>query len=253
MDYSYFDKIICLNLKENKKRYLSSLNEFKKLNINNVEYYFADKSKKGGRYGCFESHINIIKKCYNENYNNVLIFEDDFRISPYYNNDLLKECIHFIKKYNYDCFFFGYIPFTKNITEQILFSINKSYNNIIQFNPCGTHAFCINKNTMKKILNTYKSYIDNDHYDIYLSNTNIFKNYCITPMLFDQYWCYGTDNSIHSIDEYIWRKIQCPVGEKINFFPNVSYIVNIIINYKSLILFIIIFIILYLLLKKYKI
>ena len=61
MEYNFFDKIICINLKTRQDRYESALKTFQSLNINNVEFYFANKSPKGGRYGCFESHINVIK------------------------------------------------------------------------------------------------------------------------------------------------------------------------------------------------
>ena len=97
--YNYFDKIVCINLKSRPDRYLSAIKEFQKLNINNVEFYFADKSSKGGRYGCFESHINVIQKCYDEGCNNILIFEDDIRPSNFYSLDLLKSSIEFMRIY----------------------------------------------------------------------------------------------------------------------------------------------------------
>jgi GR25 family glycosyltransferase involved in LPS biosynthesis len=83
MLYNFFDKIYCINLKHRPDRYISATKVFNDLNIPNVEFYITEKSSKGGRYGCFESHINVIKKAYNEGYNNILIFEDDIRLRSF--------------------------------------------------------------------------------------------------------------------------------------------------------------------------
>ena len=134
--YNFFDKIVCINLKSRPDRYLSASNEFKKLNINNVEFYFAEKSHKGGKYGCFESHINVIQKCYNEKCNNILIFEDDVRPSNYYNLTLLNESIEFMKNNKWDIFYLGYFIFNNDVFDNILVSCNiKKKYNIIQYNP----------------------------------------------------------------------------------------------------------------------
>ena len=69
--YNFFDKIICINLRNRTDWNESAKNVFNKLKIPNVEFYFADKSSKGGRYGCFESHINVIKKAYIQDCDNI--------------------------------------------------------------------------------------------------------------------------------------------------------------------------------------
>ena len=121
MTFNFFDKIFCINLKYRKDRYISANKVFNKLNIINVEFYITDKSPKGGRYGCFESHINVIKKAYHLGYNNILIFEDDIRPSNFYNLDLLDSSIDFMKNNNWDIFYLGYIVSNKNyITENII-------------------------------------------------------------------------------------------------------------------------------------
>ena len=245
--YNFFDKIICINLTTRKDRYESAKNEFNNLNIPNVEFYIANKSSNGGRYGCFESHINVIKKAYIQGCDNILIFEDDLRPSNYYNISLLEDSIEFIKNNNFDIFYLGYMAFNKNyITDNIIFTSSKNKNNIIQYNPCGTQSYCINKNGMIKILDNYEKYLGNEHYDTYLQNKNYFKNYCITPMLFEQHWCSPHDNSIHGLDEYIARKYQCFFGDYLNYSSNISYYIYLYNKYKiTLFIFIISILILY--------
>ena len=251
MLYNYFDKIYCINLKHRKDRYISANKTFNELNIKNVEFVIVNKSPKGGRYGCFESHINIIKNAYNAGYNNILIFEDDIRPSNFYNLDLLNTSINFMKNNEWDIFYLGYIISNKNyISENIITSHINISNNIIKYNPGATHAYCLSKSAMLKILNLYNYYINDVHYDIFLSNKSIFNNYCVTPMLFEQYWCYDIDNSIHGIDELILRKSQCFCGDYLNINSNISYIINIFNYYKKIIILIIILIIIIIIIIK---
>ena len=91
-----FDKIICINLKERKDKYNNVKNVFDKLNIN-VDFYYAEKHKTSGRIGCFESHIHVIENCYNNNLNNILIFEDDVINTPNYNENIMIEINNFVK------------------------------------------------------------------------------------------------------------------------------------------------------------
>jgi GR25 family glycosyltransferase involved in LPS biosynthesis len=226
MPYEFFDKIICINLKIRQDRYESVKKEFNELNINNVEYFFADKSSKGGRYGCFESHISVIQKCYNEGCNNILIFEDDIRPSSFYNIDLLNIAINFMKSNNeWDIFYLGYFIINNNyISDNMFLSYNLLNQNIIQYNPCATHAYCLNRNTMKKILSTYQKYINDLHIDIYYAKHEIFTNYCIIPMLFEQYYCYSSNIETYNIEEEIVRKMSCFAGDYININSNSTFL-----------------------------
>uniref|UniRef100_A0A6C0EBS6 Glycosyl transferase family 25 domain-containing protein n=1 Tax=viral metagenome TaxID=1070528 RepID=A0A6C0EBS6_9ZZZZ len=252
--YNFFDKIICINLKSRPDRYESATIEFKKLNINNVEFYFAEKSSKGGKYGCFESHINVIKKCYNKGYYNILIFEDDLRPSNFYNIELLNESIEFMKNNNWDIFYLGYFIFNEDATDNIILSYNKKTDNIIQYNPCSTHTYCLNKKSMEKILSTYHNYIGIIHYDIYLSNREYFKNYCILPMLFEQHYCYEIDNETDNLIQLAARKSQCFLGDYMNINSNITYLIYFYNKYYYILgfIFIIFCIILYRYYNKFK-
>ena len=180
--YNFFDKIYCINLKYRTDRYNSSLFFFRELNINNVKYFLANKHPNGGRYGCFDSHINVIKDAYYNNYDNILIFEDDVKIGKYYNLNLLNKSINFMKNNKtWDIFYLGYFPFSYNYKYTII------ENNLIQSNPFGGHAYCLNKKSIKKILELYQSVIGTIHFDIWLSLSNKFNTFCIAPNIFEDY------------------------------------------------------------------
>ena len=148
-NYNFFDQIYCINLKHRKDRYNSAINTFKQINLHNVTFFLADKHEKGGRYGCFDSHIQVINNAFNNNYNNILIFEDDIKIGKFYSNLLLKKSIDFMKNNNrWDVFYLGYFPFSYN------YKITPITDNIFKSNPFGTTAYCLNKKSIIKIVNT---------------------------------------------------------------------------------------------------
>lgn len=81
----YFSKIYCINLDKRIDRYEQCLIEFKKLNIG-VERISAIEGApifkiglnwSAGAYGLLLTHTKIIKNAISNNYNNILILEDD--------------------------------------------------------------------------------------------------------------------------------------------------------------------------------
>lgn len=187
--YHFFDNIVCINLDISVERKKHAKYYFDKLNIP-ATFLSVSKHEKGGIYGCFDSHIKIIKHAYENNYNNILVFEDDFIPTPSYNNELLKECIDFMKNNEeWDIFYLGYSILKEDYKDSITTIFNSKYvsKNIVQFNPFFTHALCYNKRSIHKIMETYNDYInENVHYDMYLSSYIDLKNYCAIPILFDQ-------------------------------------------------------------------
>lgn len=74
-------KSYCISLKENKEERIRCQKIFDKYKLN-VEFEIVDRSPKGGLYGCFESHINVLRKGIkhfksNTNNNYIFIMEDD--------------------------------------------------------------------------------------------------------------------------------------------------------------------------------
>lgn len=69
----FFSKIYCINLDRRPDRWKESLNEFKKLNITVERVSAID----GGVSGLTLTNYNILKEAILNNYNNILILEDD--------------------------------------------------------------------------------------------------------------------------------------------------------------------------------
>lgn len=91
----YFDKIYCINLERRKDRKEQCISEFFKHNLN-VEFISAIDGKdisdinvkiKKGAYACSLSHIKIYNDIIKNNYNKVLILEDDIEFSNNLTNE----------------------------------------------------------------------------------------------------------------------------------------------------------------------
>lgn len=217
----YINEIYCISLDKSKKRrdfFISKI-------PSNIPYKFmiVKKHKKGGVYGCFHSHLKIIKDVYKRGLDNVLIFEDDAYPTSSFTNKNIEEAIHFLKtNEDWECFYLGYLIaglYNSNIFHLFSERINS---NIFKFNPLGTHAYILNRKGMEKILNTYKNFIGICHYDIYLAKYIKLKNYCFMPMLFDQN--YYLEYNVEPLNnfEYILRKLY-PFWNfiKINYYSSI--------------------------------
>lgn len=147
---SYFDKIYYINLKKDVDRNESILKQFREFNITNFKriegtivkaipdrYYWRNFNKKFlneryilGSLGCRNSHLRIMEDALNNNYDRILIFEDDilFTQDP---NKLLVNNINNLG--NWDMAYFGGI-------------IEPQYRNQI----VTTHAYAISKKLIEE-------------------------------------------------------------------------------------------------------
>ena len=183
-------KIYCINLYERPDRYEFMKNEFKKYNLN-VKFIRNNKHKLGGRYGCFDSHIQCLKDANKNKLDTCLIFEDDIELNPNI-NELIKNCLNFIQNNNVDILYgSGYTCY-----------INKLYtNNIYSGKSFAAACIFLSKKSIKKILKIYKKIINtNLHYDhlllMYLKNSFI----CINTL--SKFKPYGSDNDKWSNNIY---------------------------------------------------
>lgn len=77
MDFLTCD-VWCICLEENKARYKSSLAEFRKVGLGDrVRYHRPKRDPRGGRVGCWLSHVACLKKSLRRKQPYVLVFEDD--------------------------------------------------------------------------------------------------------------------------------------------------------------------------------
>lgn len=205
--YNFFDDIICINLEHRKDRYIKSLDTFQKYNIPARIKTFK-KHEKGGIYGCFDSHIKILKEAYEKKLEYILVFEDDIIVTDYYSEKNIENAINFMKtNEEWDIFYLGFSVF-KDSNDCVSTILDAEYinENIVKFNPFCTHALCYNKKSIKKIVDNYQDYINYIHFDNYIANYLELHNYCYIPNLFDQDFS-TSDNDILDIPEYFLRKV----------------------------------------------
>jgi len=211
--YNYFDSIVCISLEEATERREQCIKNFKEMGIDNYSFYKTQRHKEGGRFGCFMSHINVIKKEYDKGSDNVLIFEDDFVRSPSYNTRVIQEIIDYIdtQKGEWNIIYLGHCITCSGRSFYIPKKVTKS---IYKMKPCCMHAYIISRKGMMKILEKVELYlekinpkniiqIDEFVYDVFLSD----KTYGILPSLFQQNNCMESYNEPNSFGELISRSI----------------------------------------------
>ena len=173
--FHQFGVIKCINLKSRDDRYEYCQKLFKKLDIP-VSFHRVDKHPKGGTYGCFESHLQIIRQAYTSGAETCIIFEDDIEPSPYYNLKLINQAIDFMKSnHDWELFYLGPVPeVLKHKTKHIS-------KNIYKLHSICTHAYVIHRRLMEKMINM--PFVDVPIDYVYLYNTHA---YGIFPGLFYQ-------------------------------------------------------------------
>lgn len=197
MSYAYFDDIVCITLNSSLERQKHAEFFFKKLNIP-CRFFIAHKHPNGGMYGCFDSHIQVLKNAYKKGLNNILVLEDDFLPTDSYSEDRLNKAIQFMKtNKDWDIFHLGYSFIKDDIYTGITTVFNGKYitDDIVQYNPFCTQALCYSKRAIKQIVENYNDYIGLVHYDMFIATHLKLKNYCIVPMLFDQNFYFEHNNS----------------------------------------------------------
>ena len=118
-----FDKIDIVyyinleNRKDRNKEIVEELNKYD-IPINKIKRINAVKHKRG-EIGCTNSHINTLKKFINSNYENCIIFEDDFKFLV--SKEIFKDTLNKIFNNNVD---FDIIMLSGNIINQT----NTKYN-----------------------------------------------------------------------------------------------------------------------------
>ena len=150
------------------------------------------------------SHYKIIKNAYENNKNNVMIFEDDAFFTDYLNKTKILSCINFLKNNNWDLFYFGYMSFPP-----IGNPVNKD---IIKLKyPLLTHCYVINRQAMKCILDNLNW---NNFIDVELRNMSLQK-YGVWP-------CLNYQKSHHAYEHLNLHKYM-DFPNTVNLFNNITY------------------------------
>jgi GR25 family glycosyltransferase involved in LPS biosynthesis len=193
------DRIVCINLKERADKYNNVKTVFEKLNIN-VEFSRPDKNPaNSGSVGCFERHIEVIKKSYKNNDQLVLIFEDDITSTLSYSESNIEYVVDFIKQ-NEWCEYFqiGYSVFPLEMFGYFFSKTFQSKKNasVIQYNGESTHAYILTHSGMKRVLKNWEEYAYNRKMDLGNYYKSLFKKNgaSICPILFEKNYSLKDDN-----------------------------------------------------------
>jgi GR25 family glycosyltransferase involved in LPS biosynthesis len=128
MNFDY--PIYCINLVERTDRKEHVMNEFNKIGIDssNVKFPIFNRDVRGGKYGCYDSHVKIWNDFYqNSNCNYCLIFEDDI-ISNNNTVDLLQKSKLFMQNnHNNVDFLFLHNLFIKSNEKINCNTVNNEY------------------------------------------------------------------------------------------------------------------------------
>ncbi len=122
------DAVVCISLKSDEQRRQQTLNECNKINLP-VKFHIVERNPLGGVLGCLESHIQVIKYAKQNNFQNILIIEDDvqFDMSVLQNTNI-------VVPEDWQMFYLGY-------------HVNKGYryqNNIMKIlSALTTHAYIL--------------------------------------------------------------------------------------------------------------
>jgi len=172
------DKIYVINLEYRKDRKEQILKELEKIDASNVEIFSAIRPKENlikhwnssfldplpswyhgnatsyriGALGCLLSHLTIMKKALKENYENILILEDD---TMFINDITIEKIVNryakFLDKTNYGIFYLA-----GNTAENGIKHITKEI--YLTFATLTTGSYIINRKCMEYIVNNINGY-----------------------------------------------------------------------------------------------
>jgi len=144
-DWSFFDDIKCINLYSRPDRYQEVSNVFQQYKIPG-RFYRTHKHPMGGRYGCFESHLNIIREAYDKGYQTCLIFEDDMMPSSLLTPQNLEQIVSFMRNnQNWNIFLLGSFP------EIWYHRVQHIQGNIYRLHAHLCHAYVVHRRMMEKM------------------------------------------------------------------------------------------------------
>jgi GR25 family glycosyltransferase involved in LPS biosynthesis len=223
--YKLVDEIYCINLISRPDRY-KIMKDFEKEENIKLNFFRPERHPECGRIGCFTSHITIIKSAYDSGKNLILIFEDDI-----------------IKKNNQNWEMLQFGSF--NPINSLLVPMNTKYKNISQYSSMLASSYIINRKGMKKILDTYKEYINTEQIDGFYQIIFNKTMYNIIPIIFDQ------DRTLENNNIWVHPQID-KIGMYIHVKTNIVYNLTLFKYYNGFIIsYLLIILIVYYLFRLY--
>jgi len=143
------DRAVCINLIERDDRMKEAQEQFRKVGLlGTVQFHRVERHPRGGRYGCYNSHREVMANALKDGLDSVLIFEDDVQFEDGW-EDVVCDAKSFIdeaeKNTNkkFDAFFLG----------SRIFYIDEKVSTKVWRVKCGNaHAYIISKSGMENFV-----------------------------------------------------------------------------------------------------
>lgn len=198
-------KKTCINLLDRSDRYEHMKRQFQESkHFNDCNFLRVERHPKGGRYGCFDSHILAIRDAYNSGADFALICEDDwmFRKNSFRTiDDRIDELFRFIHAYSPDIVFCH--------KRGVLYIGKKVIKHCYEAIMITCSMYVVSRRVMKIILDEYSKYIDSIHFDLFLNVLRLegkLKMYFFNPLV--KSVPFSSDNSSWSKDILILQLLQ---------------------------------------------
>jgi GR25 family glycosyltransferase involved in LPS biosynthesis len=225
-DFTCFDRIVCITLAGNTARREHAQRELTRCGAGAFRFFVAQRHARGGRVGCFDSHVRVVRAAYGDpSCHTLLVFEDDVKLASTFQPAVLRQVESFVKRDDtWEALMLGFFPLQP---DQGTWRLGQGVLSFITSDPVApniyrhghallTHAYALSRRGMQRILQAASEQLAKPtdlvpHYDEFLCGTiGICQHmYCVVPQLFDQAWCMGTDNVSASAIEAFARRFSC--------------------------------------------
>jgi hypothetical protein len=159
--WDFFPLIICINLRERTDRFAEAKNEFKRVGINRVVFFHAERQPDRDK-AIIDSHMACLRYAIERKVPHVLIFEDDALFTENYETHL-RNAVNFLKtNSDWNLFHFGGFIFRK---------LKRVTPNIIRGATLNVHAVVVKTEFAKKILEK-RPYCSGMSVDLFYSALN---------------------------------------------------------------------------------
>ena len=180
--------VIHVKNRSDREVYIRSLGKSDIVLSNKTPFFVHQvERQQDGRKGCYESHIEVMKKALKiDNHKPCLIFEDDAIVAPDLSTSAIRllfdEASKFVasKSNDYDILFLGSFPNMFSTAG----TIQTSFQNIYESSPATTHAYIASPNFMKRMTSVFSTFQNVAIDDFYKST--LFKKFAVYPSVFLQ-------------------------------------------------------------------
>jgi hypothetical protein len=177
----YFDYVYCMNLDSRIDRWREVIQQFKnnKIIVNRFRafdgktIYRGQKPIRPGEFGCLFTHLSILLDAKANNYDKVLIFEDDVELHPEFNN-LASEFLQEVPD-NWDMLYLG----ANTVRNK---SVNVSARVNLANSLLGGHAYAVRNTVYDKLIYL----LENEPYPVdetYSRNHVLMNTYLCNPII----------------------------------------------------------------------